>query len=101
MDEQCLRRVANSGALHLGVHNHVDRHRDVRRLIHKHVADAVVVLEHRHRRLGHDAADQALSSSRDREIDPVGELEQVPHGVAVGSLDELDGVSRQVRASPS
>ena len=63
--------------------------------VHVNVAVAIEVLEDRHGRLGHHAADQALAAAGDGEVDLVGELQQVPDGRAVGRGDQLDRVGRQ------
>src|SRR5438034_7250302 len=44
-----------------------------------------------------DPPHELLAAPRDDQIDEIGELEQPGHGLAVGRVDELDGVRRPAR----
>ena len=95
MDQQRLGRVADARTLDLGVEDDPGRHLRVGRGVDVDRADALVMLHDRHLRLGGDAADQALAAPRDRQVDVLGQGQQVADRRAVGRADELDGVLRE------
>src|SRR5438552_8078251 len=97
MDQQALGGVADAGPLALGVDNEPLRHVEVRRTIDVHVAVPLVVLEHRHARLGSHAADQALAASRDDQIDQLVQPQEMADRLPVRRLDQLYGIARQSR----
>ena len=69
VDEQALERVADAGADRLAVHDQRERQLDVGALVDVQMADALVVLDHRHPRVLGDEAHEPLASPRDHEID--------------------------------
>ena len=83
MDQQRLGRIANARALNFGVEDDLDRHVEVAVGIDVDVAVALIVLQDRHFRLGGHAADQALATARNRQIDEFGEPQQLADGGAV------------------
>ena len=95
MDQQRLGRVADARRWTLALTMIRIGHVDVGRRRRRRRADALVVLQDRHRRLGGDAADQALAAARDGQVDVLGQAQQVADGRAVGRRDELDGVLGQ------
>ena len=70
---------AGAGALDLGVERDRLRHRQVGGPVDVDVAVAREMLEHRHPRLGADAADELLAPARDDDVD------QVVHLLITGS----------------
>ena len=89
VDQQRLGGVADAGALDLGVDDDLDRHREVAAGINVDVAIALVMLEDRHLGLGDDPADQALAAARNRQIDELGQAQELADGLAVGRRDQL------------
>ena len=59
------------------------------------MTDAVVVLDDRHPRTGHDFFDQAFAAARDDEVEVLIHLRHVLHTGAVGEGNELYAVRRQ------
>ena len=96
VDQEALRRVAHARPLTLGVDDDALGHRQVGGGVHVDVAVALVVLEHRHGRLGGDAADQPLAAARDYQVDVLVQPQQLADGVAVRRRHQLHGVGGQV-----
>ena len=98
MHEQLLERVAHARALHLGVHDDLHRHAEVRARVHVEVADALVVLDHRHPgALGHPA-DERLAPPGDDEVDAAFPGDQEVDRLVLGPVDELHRVGRHARS---
>ncbi len=90
--EQRFHGVADAGPLHLGVHHDIAGHFQVGIRIHKHVADALVMLDHGHlATLGH-GANESLAAARHAEVNVLGERKQDGDGVALRGGHHLDGV---------
>ena len=88
MHQQRLQRVADARARYLAVEQQPQREIQVGAGIDEQVADAFVVLDHRHARVLGDETDQALATARDGEVDEVGELQQLDHRLAAQVLDQ-------------
>ena len=91
VDQERLGGVADAGALDFGVHDDLDRHIEVAARVDVDMAVSLVVFQNGHRRLGDDAADQAFAAARNRQVDQIGEGEQLADGRAVDGRDELNG----------
>ena len=79
LDARCTRRAATSSR------SRRSRARSSRsaRGVHVDVADALVVLDHRHARVLGDEADQALAAARDAQVDQIVELDELGDRLAV------------------
>jgi hypothetical protein len=93
--QQRFAGVAHAHPLALGVDGHPLGHRQVSRGVHVHVAVAREVLDHGHLGLGRHAPDEALAPPGNRHVDVVGQRQEVPHGVAVGRLHQVQRVGGQ------
>lgn len=91
MDEKRFRRIAGREALGLRVVRNLHGHFKVDGFIDIGVADAVEVLDHRHRRLGHEARNEAFSASRNENVDIVAGADEFAHERAVGARNQLNG----------
>jgi len=91
VDKQRLAGVADPHPLALGVDQDLDGHLHVGGVIDVDVAIAVVVLDHRHRRLGHDATDQRFAAPGDGDVDRVMHFQKMTDGLAVGRRHQLHG----------
>ena len=95
MDQQGLQCVAGRRPGHLAVHQQRQRQVLVGAGIHVLVADALVVLDHRHARvLGHEA-DQPLAAPRDHQVDDIAELDQFQDGLPAQVFDQRQHRLRQ------
>ena len=102
MHQQRLQRVAHAGARGLAVDQQVQRQVEVGGAVHVQVADALVVLDHRHARVFGDEADQAFAAARDGQVDDVDELQQFDHCLAAEILQHRHrGLGHAVRAQRS
>ena len=84
MHQQGLQRVADARPRGLAVDEQADGGIDVGGAVHVEMADALVVLDHRHPRMLGDEADQAFAAARDGQVDQVGKLQQFQHMLARG-----------------
>ena len=99
MHQQRLQRVAHAGARGLAVDQQVQRQVEVGGAVHVQVADALVVLDHRHARVFGDEADQAFAAARDGQVDDVDKLQQLDHRLAAEILQHRHrGLRHAVRA---
>ena len=93
--QQGLRGVAHAGPVGLGVEDDRQRLVEIGGPVDVDVAVAHAGLDHRHRRLLHDAADQSRSAARDQHVDePAGPHQRLGPLVAL-PRDQLDDVVRQ------
>ena len=82
MHQQGLQRIAHARARGLAVQQQAQGQVQVGGAVHVQVAYALVVLDHRHPRVFGHEADQAFAATRDRQVDDVGQLQQLKHGLA-------------------
>ena len=97
MDEQRFHGVADTRALALRVERDLFGHLEVGRAVDKHMANTVVVLDHRHARMLHDSLDERVPAARHNHIKVSVHLGEQPHSLAVGERHQLDDISRESR----
>ena len=96
MDEQALERIADPRPLHLRVQGERAGHVEFGALVEEQVADALVVLDHRHPgHLGHEA-DQALTAARNGQIDDLSQGHELTDLFAIAGRHEAHRVFGQV-----
>ena len=97
IDQQALRRPANSRAPGLRVHHDAPRLFDVSRLVDVDVADAFEMGEDRHPRLCLHAAHQPLAAARNDHVHIIRRRQHRADKGAVPRRRDLDRIFRQVR----
>ena len=97
MHEHGFDRVADAGALRLGVRPRSPWPYRDRRLVDVDDADAVGVFDHRHARMADDRFDQGFAAARDDQIDVAIHLRHEPHRFAIGLRNEENAISGQAR----
>ena len=93
--QQGFHRAADAVTVCFRVEGDACRHVQVGIRVDIHVAVAVKVFDHRHARLGGEAVDQTLASTRDDDVDVLGHGDEVADRRTVGRIDHLDCCGRQ------
>ena len=95
MHQQALQGVADAGTLHLAVENDVQGLVQVRVRVHEGMADALVMLEHRHGGgFGH-GTHQTFATARDHDVDILVEFAQLGDRGVIRGRHQLGRIGGQ------
>ena len=100
MDQHRFHRIAHAGALALAVFDDLESGIEVGSLIHIHVADAFVMLDHRDGGLLHHRADQPFAAAGDDKVDERIHLEHHGDSSVVRERDQLHRTGRHTGGNP-
>src|SRR5262245_40109246 len=101
MDEHCLNRVADAGALRLGVDYDLNGHIQICILIDVCDANSVGMFDHWYSRSADYGFDECLAAAGDNQIESIIHFCQESHAFAIGLSNELDTVARQACLVPA